>query len=181
MKQKIANRPHWSRIVQKRYYQRNVNDDVFEGYVSFLCLDKVREPLFVQYAEERICIAADGYTWLMLFPANRHHSITVMLDTQDQVLQWYFDIIKHMELNDEGVPVIHDLYLDLVLLPRGSYHILDEEELQAALDNGTIGTEDYEMAVQELESVRQSIENGNNPYVLHVQKYVELLRECRSI
>ncbi|WP_282941345.1 DUF402 domain-containing protein [Paenibacillus sp. RC67] len=179
MKQKIANRPNWTRILKKRYYQHYVSDEVFEGYMSFLYLDQVREPLFIQYAGESVCIADHGYSWIMLFPRDSHHSVTIMLDSNDQVLQWYFDVTWLTELNDEGVPVIHDLYLDLVQLPNGNHFVLDEDELLDARHKGIINEDVYELAVQEMQAIQQSLESGDNKYILHTGKYIEQLRNQR--
>ncbi|WP_051620302.1 DUF402 domain-containing protein [Paenibacillus sp. UNC451MF] len=180
MKQKIANRPNWTRILKKRYDQQYINDEVFEGYMSCLYLDQVREPLSVQYADDNVCIVDHGYSWIMLFPRDSHHSVTIMLDSKDQVLQWYFDMTWLTELNDEGVPVIHDLYLDLVQLPNGNHYVLDEEELLEALHEGVINEETYEIAVQEIEVLKQSLEKGDNKYILNTEKYIKLLRKHRS-
>lgn len=180
MKQKIANRPHWTRILKKRYYQQYVRDGWFEGYISFLCLDQVKEPLFVRYADENICIADHGYCWIMLFPVNSRHSVTIMLDDKDQVQQWYFDVIWLTELNDEGVPVIYDLYLDLVQLPDGRYFVLDELELLDARTEGIINDQMYEGAVEEMQDIRQSLIRGDNQIILHTDTFIGLLQNHRS-
>ncbi|MFD0871599.1 Protein of uncharacterised function (DUF402) [Chlamydia abortus] len=173
MKLKFADRPNWTRIIKKRYVQKYVRDHCFEGYISWLFLDEVKEPLTMKYGSQEICIADDGYFWLMFFPNNKHHSLTVMINEQNKVMQWYFDIVKSIKLTDEGIPVIEDLYLDLVVLPNEQYYILDEDELDAALEEGAMNRNDYKLAVDELEKLRMSVERGENVLLNNTDRYMK--------
>jgi predicted RNA-binding protein associated with RNAse of E/G family len=177
MKQKYANRPNWSRINKKRYFQEYVQDEIYEGYISLLYLDQVREPLTVKYGNHDIRIVDHGYSWIMFFPDNKHFSLTVMVDNNNEIKQWYFDIVKSIKLSDEGIPVIEDLYLDLVVLPNGEYYILDEDELTTAFDEGIIDTHDYKLATDELEELRKSIERGENGLINNTERYQRLIKK----
>lgn len=86
MKKKYANRPDWSRIIEKRYDQKYIKDETFDGYLSCLYLDKVRQPLVVTYDKEQVCIVDDGYKWLMLFPMKKHFSLTVMINNSTKIV-----------------------------------------------------------------------------------------------
>jgi predicted RNA-binding protein associated with RNAse of E/G family len=176
MKQKIADRPNWARIIQKRYFQEYIQDDLFEGYISFLFLDQVRAPVNVRYGIRDVCIVDHKYSWLMFFPDNKQYSLTVMIDSNNEIMQWYFDIVKTIQLTDEGVPVIVDLYLDLVVLPNGEHYILDEDELITALEEGEINKNDYKLAIETLENLRLSIEQGENRLINNTERYIELLK-----
>jgi uncharacterized protein len=138
MKQKHANRPNWERIIEKRYFQEYICEDNYEGYISYLFLDSVKEPLIAEYGTKKICILDNGFTWMMLFPSNQLYSVTVMINEQDKVVQWYFDIIHSLEITPAGVPYINDLYLDLIVLPNGEMIVKDEDELNLAFKEGLI-------------------------------------------
>ncbi|MCS7458659.1 DUF402 domain-containing protein [Paenibacillus doosanensis] len=175
MKRKIANRPGWGRVVRKRYEQSYVDDGIFRGYIAILRLDEVREPLRVTYGEsDTVCIADDGYAWLMLFPADANYSLTVMADAGGRVVQWYFDIIQSMELNSEGIPVIYDWYLDLVLLPNRALYVLDEDEWREAMLQGELSEKDGAEAAAALNDLKRRIECGEHEWVGRTEHYFGL-------
>jgi predicted RNA-binding protein associated with RNAse of E/G family len=180
MKQKQANRPNWGRIIEKRYYQEYVKDGFFEGYLTFLLLDKVAEPLTVKYGRHEICIVDHGYSWLMFFPKNQLYSLTVMINHKYEILQWYFDMIQSMELSPEGIPLINDMYLDLVYLPNGKLVVKDINELHTALMDGSITREGYDLISQEGIKLQESIKNQNNILINQSQQYIEKLKTIRE-
>lgn len=179
MKRKIADRPNWARIIQKRYYQEFIQDDVFEGHVSLLFLDQVREPVHVKYGSREVCIVDHRYWWLMFFPENASYCLTVMIDGNMEIKQWYFDIVRSIQFTEEGVPVIEDLYLDVVVLPNGEHYILDEDELIAAYEEGEIDKNDYTLAKDALENLRVSIECKENLLINHTERYIEQLKHYK--
>lgn len=176
MKTKIADRPNWSRIIRKRYFQQYVRDDSFEGHLSFLFLDEVKDPLRVKYGSREVCIVDHNYVWMMFFPVNKPYSLTVMVDRDHNVVQWYFDIIKSIQLTNEGVPVIEDLFLDLVVLPNGELYLLDEDELAAALENKEIDETDFMLASEAMKDLRTRIDQGRNELINKTETYLKLLR-----
>lgn len=180
MKQKHADRPNWGRIIKKRYYQEYINDDHFKGYITYLLLDKVREPLNVKYDLDEICIADNGYSWIMIFPTSKFYSLTLMINREYEVLQWYFDIVKSIEITIEGIPFINDMYLDYILLPSGRLIIKDEDELNNAFNEGLITNEEYNNAVIEGEGLKESIVNKTNELLNDIDWYIEELRKYRE-
>lgn len=180
MKQKHANRPDWGRILHKRYFQEHLIEDDFEGYITYLLLDAVKEPLIVKYGIDEICIADDGYSWIMLFPTNKLYSLTVMINQEYEVLQYYFDIVKSIEISTEGIPFIEDMYLDYIVLPNGSLIVKDEEELDEAYQTNLISDEEYKGALLEGDRLRNSISNHTNELINGMNRFVDRLRRIRE-
>lgn len=177
MKVKYANRPDWGRILEKRYSQEYVQEGDFEGYVACLFLDKVQSPLIVQYGEESLCIADDGFMWMIFFPIDRSYSVTVMINSRYEVVQWYFDMIATLELTDEGVPFVQDMYLDYIYLPSGRLIVKDEDELREALRTEAIGQEAYDDIVRKGTELKLSISSGTNHLITHIQWYIARMKE----
>lgn len=173
MKRNYANRPNWSRIIEKRYKQKYIKDETFDGHISCLYLDKVRQPLVVTYADEQVCIVDDGYKWLMLFPKAKHYSLTIMINNSTKIVQWYFDIVKSNELTQEGIPFSYDLYLDCVLLPNGKHFMLDEDELDNALITGIISDAEHKIAKKEAKKIWESIIDERNELILRTENYMK--------
>ncbi|WP_165921079.1 DUF402 domain-containing protein [Paenibacillus albiflavus] len=163
MKRKYAKRSDWKRILEREYKQLYVEDVDYTGTISMLILTKVREPLFVSVGDkDKYCVADNGYKWLQYFPNNSHYSLTVMFNAQNEAVQWYYDVSHKMEVTDEGEPYFVDLYLDVVVLPNREVYLLDEDELQEALDSQEISIDEYHLAKQEATRLIQSIEDSNN-------------------
>ncbi|MDF2725366.1 MAG: hypothetical protein K0Q59_5043 [Paenibacillus sp.] len=175
MKKKIADRPNWARVIEKRYVQQARRDEAFSGHVSLLMLDQVKAPLYVKYRNRKVCIVAQRFKWLMFFPDDKPYSLTVMIDGDNRITQWYFDIIKSVQLNEAGIPVIEDLYLDLVVLPGGEYIVLDEDELKHALKAGDINLRECQYAEEALEALRSSIVRGECALIEQTDSYLNMM------
>jgi len=53
---------------------------------------------------------------------------------------WYVDLIELEEVPDGGL-IVHDLYVDILVPPRGRrYEILDLDDLAAAVESGAVGS-----------------------------------------
>jgi predicted RNA-binding protein associated with RNAse of E/G family len=111
-----------------------------------LSLHKVERKLIVQYQDEELCLAAEGYLWLQQFPLDSNFCVTTMLNQNHEVVQRYIDISRVNGVSDEGIPYWDDLYLDVIVLPDGSLFIQDEDELEEALRQGHIEFQVYKLA-----------------------------------
>ena len=145
IKHKLANRPSWSRIIEKEYSCEYVQLPDFVGYVTKLKLIKVKKPLYVFMHRNKLKVADDGYVWYMLFPDDAKYSLTAMMDDNGNFVQCYFDIVFKNELNEDGVPGFDDLFLDVVFTENDSI-LLDEEDLAAALREGLIDADTADLA-----------------------------------
>ncbi|WP_223829658.1 DUF402 domain-containing protein [Paenibacillus arenilitoris] len=119
LKRKHGDRADWKRVLEKRYAQAELATETFAGHLSLLSIVKVSEPLCVSYGDSKLCIADDGYLWLQQFPSGKRHSVTTMFDSEGRIVQWYIDICQTIGLNEDNVPWIDDLFLDIVVLPSG--------------------------------------------------------------
>ncbi|ANE47881.1 hypothetical protein SY83_18055 [Paenibacillus swuensis] len=174
MKRKFSDRANWRRIVNKSYASVHLNDAEFKGYVTFYKIHQLREPLWKEYLQSRLCLADEGYIWLQHFPENERYVVTTMFNSSLQVVQWYIDICKDQGLTDQGVPWFDDLFLDVIILPSGEVLLVDEDELEEAYDHGEITKSDFDTAKVEANKLLDSIKNGSFVYrelaVDHLQR-----------
>jgi predicted RNA-binding protein associated with RNAse of E/G family len=82
----------------------------------------------------------------MYLPLKEFWCITAFYGPDNELLQWYFDISKGNFLDENAMPCIDDIFLDLVILPNGKPVTLDADELQEALDKGVITADDSKHA-----------------------------------
>ncbi len=170
IKHKLANRPSWSRIKEKKYACVRVDQPYFKGYVTRLDLLKVKKPLYVLMHKKRLKIVDNGYTWYMLFPDDAHYSLTVMTNEKRDIVQCYFDVVFKNELNEDGIPGFDDLYLDVVFTENDNI-LLDEDDLSQALREGVITSEQADMAYFEALDIQKKVEG-------HYHELVDWIHRC---
>nr|WP_225941950.1 DUF402 domain-containing protein [Sporosarcina limicola] len=161
MKRKYGSRYDWKRVTERTYTELFIKtDSSFKGYVSLLHMKEVREPLYMTFGERAVCIADCGYYWMQHFPEGQNYSVTTVFDPSGSIVQWYIDICKRIGYCTENGPWMDDLYLDLIVLPTGKIIEKDIDELEMALKNKEISTNDYELAWAEFERLKSLLAEG---------------------
>jgi len=179
MKRKFSDRANWRRILKRNYACFPMDDQQFRGHLTLYRILELRDPLWKEYNGRRMCLADKGYLWMQHFPKGEHYVVTTMFDSQGQVVQWYIDICKVQGLTDQQVPWFDDLYLDIVKLPTGELMLLDEDELEEALDEGVITQKDSDLAQRTASRLLETIRGQKFPYfdlsVRHRKMFLEKL------
>lgn len=158
MKRKSAARLEWKRVLERQFVVQRIDSADYHGYVTLLCLDRVSEPLSVNFGQERVCIVDQGYTWLQHFPDGEHFVLLSAFNERGEVVQWYIDIVESTGVDEHGVPWYHDLYLDIVVAPNGETLLLDADELDEALRTGVITSGQYNFAWQQASALLDALE-----------------------
>lgn len=140
-------------ILESTFKNLRIDNNEFKGNISLLKINKVRKEWKVDV--ESRCVLAKDYMWLRIYPDGENYCITAIFDDKDNIIEWYFDISRSLGIED-GVPYQDDLYLDVVVVPDGRIHILDEDELEEAYNKREISQDEYDMAF----SVANMIING---------------------
>ncbi len=153
MKRRYANE------VKGDYLQERIEYNDFKGYVCFIKLKNVEKPLIVYNGKEYNCIKDENYEWLEIYPDNEKYALTIMFDNNQNIIEWYFDISQKTGI-ENGIPFEDDLYLDMIITPKGEEIILDEDELIEALNNGDITKEDFDSAYQTLNYLENKYVNN---------------------
>lgn len=162
MKITYADRPNWSRIIDKKFKLEYRESSGFTGFLSIILIKRVKEPLIVSNLGNQYRLADQGYIWLQHFPKGLNYALTTMFDPKLEIIQWYFDICRPYQVSATGMPYFEDLYLDIVVLPSGEIILLDEEDLAVALDNQQITQQEYELAYSEAKKLITELENKEN-------------------
>ena len=143
MKRRYADNRQNKDILKRNIIVKEINNDILDGYISKLTLLEVSRSWSVDV--EHRTILDNNYIWLGIYPKDKHYCITAMYDNNKVLKEWYFDIVFQNGIED-GMPYEDDLYLDVVIVPDGRIHILDEDELLDARDNNLITDEDVTLA-----------------------------------
>ena len=145
MYQKDMRRSDWARILRREYVSRDCRMHGLRGKESLLVIREVTAPLVV-HDPEAVLIAEKDYAWVQIALEGLPFWLTAMYDTQGQLLQIYFDITAGNRFDDPENPTFMDMYLDIVVNSRNELHVLDRDELDEALAEGTITQEEYDKA-----------------------------------
>lgn len=153
MKRRYANK------VKGEYIQKRIDEEFFKGYVAFVKIKDVQNPLIVNDGEKDVCIKDNDYKWIEVYPDNEHYAVTIMFDNNDNLIEWYFDIAKEIGI-ENNIPYEDDLYVDIVITPNGRKEILDEEELMDALNNNEITQKDVELVYETVKLIEDKFVNN---------------------
>lgn len=146
IERKLANSPGWKRIIQNRFYHSYVDTPEFTGHITLYCMDAVTAPLVVEYFHRKTCIVDAGYAWLRQYPAGEHFTVTAQYDASARIVAWYIDICLRTGVDQNQIPWMDDVYLDLVVSPAMEMELKDADELLAARENGEITAAEFDLA-----------------------------------
>lgn len=169
MKRRYADARDNKDILVSKFNNIYVNDEYIQGNVSTLQIIKTKKRWIVD--DEKRCIMDDGYIWLEIYPQGENYCITALCDQNKNIKEWYIDIAKYTGVED-GVPFEDDLYIDVVIVPDGRVHILDEDELQEAYHNGVITKEDWNLAYATRNIVLDKFVNNIEELTKMTSKYL---------
>lgn len=179
MKINYADRKNDDNILSKKFVMLNSQDLGFKGCVGLLSIEKVNKPLVVKRPNgKNEVIIDDGYKILTYFPEQEAYCCSVMFNEKDEVIQWYFDILKSACNLESEIPYGEDMFLDYVVLPDGSYYLLDENDLIDALQNKLISQTEFKNAYLTAKSVEKLIKNDFDNFCKFT---IESLKKLQSI
>ena len=170
MKRRFADARDSRDILDCVYKNFKIDDEDFAGNISTLEIKKIRNKWQV---DER-CILNTDYIWLEIYPDGKNYCITAMCDEIGTIKEWYFDICKKTGVED-GVPYEDDLFLDVVIVPDGRIHILDEDELLEAFNNGEINKEELDLAYKTKDLILNQYSNNIEYLTKLTNKYKQNL------
>ena len=173
IKKKHLDRREWYADSERDFACIYHKDDIFHGGIGLITFTGLKEPEVVNTPEGPLCIADNGYQWLEIVPEDGHFAVTAMFH-DDILFQQYIDITLRNDVDKDGNAVFYDLLLDVVVLRDGTPQIIDIEELEAALSDGIIKRDVYEVARQ---TAYQVVETWN----LHKTLIEKKLYEYRDL
>ena len=146
MVKKDMRRSDWQRILRREYISRDCRMHGLRGKESLLVIREVTGPLTVHDGGEDVLIADTDYAWVQIALEGLPFWLTAMYDDRGRLIQIYFDITAGSRFDDPENPTFVDMYLDIVVNSRGELFVMDQDELDEALSEGTITQEEWNNA-----------------------------------
>lgn len=122
----------------------------------------------ILYHDDRIIVTK----WNALHPKkDLHHGyscyflqegfkVSKFLYENNDLLYWYCDIMDYTKKPDENAWIFRDLLADVIILPDGFVKVVDLDEFETALENGSITVEDVKKALKSLDKLLHIIYSG---------------------
>jgi predicted RNA-binding protein associated with RNAse of E/G family len=174
MKRKYADRRGWRRIVASRVCEKSFLWPDFRGEAVLIRFDEIKAPMSVAYGGIRVKTVDRSYSWLQLFPQSSDGFVlTSMFDDRKYLVQCYFDIVERIGRDSRGTLWFDDLYLDLILFPDHHLFLVDQNELDEALEANIITASMHRKAWRSARRLKRFIDD-------YPDFYPNLVRRIRS-
>ena len=173
MKRSRLSYDEWKCIKEKVITGRSVNTNFFAGYVGVIDIGEVTEPQIWKFNGEDIVVCDKGLKWLSILPQNDYYCITAMMNQNNEILLWYIDMIANQGIDEDRIPYFDDLYLDLVVYPDGTVIEDDMDELEEALSNEDITSEQYNLAIETCNRLKEETLSDIEAFIDYTKKCLE--------
>ena len=157
MKRSRLSYDEWKCIVSKNISGKRIQEDFFQGYIGLIEINEVSEVQIWKFNGEDMVVCDKGIKWMSILPQNDFYCITAMMNEKKEILVWYIDMIESQGTDSDGIPYFYDLYLDLVVYPDGTVMVDDMDELEEALLQKDITQEQYDLAVNTCDKLKNGI------------------------
>ncbi len=168
----------WKCINKKTRIGKTVNTAEFSGYLGLLNILEVTKPQIWKYNQEEVIVCNHNYQWLTIMPQDDYYCITVMMNEKHEIQVCYIDMIAEQGYDEDGVAYFYDLYLDLVVYPDGTVIEDDMDELQAALQNGDITQQQFNLALSTSDKLKKGLLSDCTAFKSYIQaKYDMFIKD----
>lgn len=179
LKKKTLRRDEWTRVTDKTVALMPVTTTLFSGLACLLSIRGVEAPLWVhEGAFGAVRIADRGFRWLQLAPEGKHWWLTVMFDERGALVESYFDITRSNDLSDPEGAYFLDMFLDVCIPPEGAPLVLDADELDAALADGSITAAEHALARETAKEIVSWYEQNREVYRAFLDRCMRELGSC---
>ncbi len=164
------------KLISKTYlrgvnkYELKIYFNLEDCYISVKKIIDIKEPFILSNG---LCIIDNNYYIMEVIPKNENYAMRVFFNNKKEILEYYFDVSLENGMDKEtGIPYYDDLFID-VTKTKDKVEVLDEDELEEALDNNEISITDFELANKIRDILLEQINNGNNRYMnMNLEQYL---------
>ena len=163
---------HRSNYVNRySFVSREIRLGDTSGLEAVYRVDEIREPLRVFNGHDWITVSDDGFTWYQLALRNRRVWLHASFNPAGVLVEIYCDITGGNIFDDPECPCFEDRYLDVVLTPDGELRVLDRDELDEALEQGKLTSEEHAQAVEDGAALYRDLEANKDEVLAFVRQH----------
>ena len=172
LKKRYADRSFGNRADMAIFKTKSIDEKDFKGDICYYKFIDVNKKMVIPNG---LCIMDTDYKWLEFYDYSSKVKLSAIFDENDKIVEWYFDIARKIG-KEHGKPFEDDLYLDVVVTPKGEILLLDEDELKNAYDRLEISKEEFDMAYDEARSLIKKLENNFDKLKEFTDKYFNIMK-----
>jgi len=139
----------------------------FEGMLAPLRVDGVE-------------IIKNGYTMVYFAFVGENYDVLKVYDEEGNFKGLYVDVLAYTKREGNTIEML-DLFLDVFIFPDGRVFLLDEDELEMALNYGLIDRETFDFAYRVARKIMEKAKDGRFPPEIVWRYQGGLGRESRSM
>jgi len=109
------------------------------------------------YVDAGIVTAKKSYQWITTWNLNRNYISTKILNEKGKLIGTYYDITSIVNKKGEEFEA-DDWYLDILVTSDGKVHLLDEDELQMAVEEGYLNEKEANLAKKTANEILNSLD-----------------------
>lgn len=164
------------KLISKTYlrgvneYELKIYFNLEDCYISVKKIIDIKEPFILSNG---LCVIDNNYYIMEVIPKNENYAMRVFFNDKKERLEYYFDVSLENGIDDESkIPYYDDLFID-VTKTGDKVEVLDEDELEEALDNNEISITDFELANKIRDILLEQINNKSNRYMnMDLEQYL---------
>ncbi|AJC70958.1 hypothetical protein X802_01240 [Thermococcus guaymasensis DSM 11113] len=148
------------RRIPNRILERDdeVVADLGEVIVAKSRFEGMLAPLKVDGVE----VIKNGYTMVYFAFVGKSYDILKVYDEEGNFKGLYVDVLAYTKREGNTIEML-DLFLDIFIFPDGRAFLLDEDELEMALDYGLVDRETFDFAYRVAREIMEDIGRGKFP------------------
>jgi len=168
LKKRYADRHLGKESINTIYKTESIKSNDFVGDICYYYFKYVKDKLIVPSGK---CIMDNEYEWLEFYDYNSKIKLTAIYNENSQIIEWYFDIARKIG-QEKGIPYEDDLYLDVLVTPKGEISLIDEDDLKVAYNRFEVNKEEYDMAYKEANQLMKKLEGNKDKLEQFTNKYL---------
>ncbi|NJE42152.1 DUF402 domain-containing protein [Thermococcus sp. GR6] len=107
-------------------------------------------------------VIKNGYTMVYFAFVGENYDILKVYDENGKFKGLYIDVLAYTKREGNTIEML-DLFLDIFVFPGGEAFLLDEDELEMALNYGLIDRETFDFAYRIAREILEKLKRGEFP------------------
>lgn len=109
-----------------------------------------------EWIDAGVVTAKKGYKWITKWESGKNYITTKIIDEKDNLVGFYWDITSQVIFSNKQFQA-YDWYLDIFITPNNEIFLLDEVELELALEAKFIDKDQARIAKETAKDVIKNI------------------------
>ncbi|ACJ16129.1 hypothetical protein TON_0642 [Thermococcus onnurineus NA1] len=137
-------------------------DDVVADLGDVIVAKSRFEGMLVPLRVNGVEVIKNGYTMVYFAFVGENYDILKVYDENGKFKGLYIDVLAYTKREGNTIEML-DLFLDIFVFPGGEAFLLDEDELEMALNYGLIDRETFDFAYRIAREILEKLKRGEFP------------------